>query len=209
MNILTVKWTSAAAMAALISAGAAAGAARAGAFDDHHGGYAISTGFSVGGARHAVISLPPDAQAGDLLGVRPLRLNDDEYLVLQKCAAPDCSRAEIVRAWNSSGAMGPFPVPSDKVAIESQSTYLLWLQRLPTKGSGTFALYEQFGKPLSFVPAGSARLMAGADLQAAAQHGPSRIVKTSRQGSTYVATFEGGSVVRMQLLRAEVGATGP
>ena len=33
----------------------------------------------------------------DILSVQPIRLNDSEYLVLQECAAPDCSRAHVVR----------------------------------------------------------------------------------------------------------------
>lgn len=48
-----------------------------------HGGYQILNQFMVDPERHAVISLPADTHAGDLLRIRPLRLNADEYLVLQ------------------------------------------------------------------------------------------------------------------------------
>jgi hypothetical protein len=38
-------------------------------------------------------------------------------------------------------------------------------------------------------------------LKAASKSGPERITSAVRQGATFVATFQGGSVVRMQALR--------
>ncbi|MGH8132494.1 MAG: hypothetical protein ACRETP_04575 [Steroidobacteraceae bacterium] len=80
---------------------------------------------------------------------------------------------------------------------------MLWMQRVPTRGVENFSLYQRDSPPLVFTPAGSPRIFEVADLKAAREHGPSRITTALHKGSTFVATFEGGSVVRMQLLRAE------
>jgi len=155
-----------------------------------------SSAFRIDPDRPGVI-LPP---AGDLLWIRPLRLNSDEYLILQKCIDADCSKAQVVRAWNAYGYMGPYPVLTNKVWAEPGVRYLLWMQRVPTSGTGSFRLYERDAPPLIFKPAGSRELFYRADLKAAQEHGPARITKAQPEGETFVVTFEGGSVVRMQAL---------
>ena len=165
-------------------------------------GYRVSNAFSIDPQNHSVVSPPEGALTGDLLWIRPLRLNADEYLVLQKCKSADCSEAQVLRAWNAYGAMGPLPILSNKVRMEAGATYMIWMQRISIKGGGTFPLFQSDSPPLAFAPSGSAKLFAAADLQGARQRGPTPITKASQDGRDFVATFEGGSVVRMQMLRA-------
>jgi hypothetical protein len=169
----------------------------------HHGGYQIFNQFTADPQQHTVISPPPDARSGDLLWIRPLRLNADEYLVLQKCSLADCSKAQVMRAWNAGGAMGWYPILSNKVRIEAGSKYMIWMQRISIKGGDSFSLYKRDSPPLVFAPQGPARLFAAADLKRARQSGPTPIAKSTVEGPAFVATFEGGSVVRMEMLRAE------
>jgi hypothetical protein len=170
-------------------------------FSGEQGGYQVSTAFSVEGARHDVVTPPRCLRAGDLLSIWPLRLNADEYLVLQECKQSAC---EIVRAWNSSGYMGPYPVLGRTIPIEDGRRYLLWMQRVPMPGNESFRLINRHGPPLVFEPIGrlTAYGYAQSALRAAIRKGPERITRTVRKGTTFVATFEGGSVVRMRALHA-------
>lgn len=172
-------------------------------FSKEEGGYRVSAAFSLAGARHNVIAPPACLRAGDLLSIRPLRLNPDEYLVLQKCEASDCAQAEVVRAWNSSGYMGPYPVLTHKVPIQAGARYLLWMQPVPMPGTSSFGLIERYGPPLVFKPLGrlTAYGYAQRALRAATRRGPATITEARREDSTFVATFAGGSVVRIQALR--------
>jgi hypothetical protein len=172
-------------------------------FSAAQGGYQVSTAFSVDRAHHNLIALPRCLRAGDLLSIRPLRLNPDEYLVLQKCKRSACAQAKVVRAWNANGYMGPYPVLTDKIPIEDGARYLLWMQHVPMPGDGTFRLIDRNGPPLVFKPAGllTAHGYAQSALEAAKKRGPERITNTVHKGTALVATFQGGSVVRMQALR--------
>jgi hypothetical protein len=165
-------------------------------------GYETSSAFSIDPQNHSVVSPPEGARAGDLLWIRPLRLNADEYLILQRCKSAGCTDAQVVRAWNAYGVMGPLPIVSNKVHMEADTTYFIWMQRISVKGGGTFPKYQNASAPLTFVPSGSDRLFAAADLEGARQRGPTPIAKASQEGRSFVATFQGGSVVRMQMLRA-------
>jgi hypothetical protein len=171
-------------------------------FQSQRGGYLTSSDFKVDPDRPGVILPPARVRAGDLLRIRPLRLNADEYLILQKCVDADCSKAQVVRAWNASGYMGPYPVLTNKVRVQPGVSYMLWLQRVPTEGTGSFNLYERDAPPLTFEPAGSPKLFSVADLKAAREHGPAHIKTAQTKRASFVVTFEGGSVVQMQALRA-------
>jgi hypothetical protein len=181
-----------------------AGAVQAGEadFGAQHGGYAVSSAFSIDADRHAVIFLPDVAAKGDLLRIRP-RLNADQYLVLQQCLTADCSRARKVRAWNSGGVMGPLPVTSNKVRVEAGARYLLWMQHVSTKGGSTFPLYEEYSAPFVFQPAGSPAIFVASDLQGARRLGPSKVTRSSENDGVFFAAFEGGAVVKMELLRPQ------
>jgi hypothetical protein len=172
-------------------------------FATQYAGYQISNEFTIDPQRHGVISPPTGAVTGDLLWIRPLRLNGDEYLVLQRCNSPDCSDAQVLRAWNALGSMGPLPILSNKVPMEAGATYLIWMQRISVKGGDTFPLFQRDGPALVFAPAGPARIFAAADLKGALKRGPTKIARTSKESGAFVVKFEGGSVVRMEMLRAE------
>jgi hypothetical protein len=168
-------------------------------------GARISAAFSVDAERHMVISPPQCARSGGLLWIHPLRLNPDEYLILQKCASADCSKAEVVRAWNSYGPMGPYPVLTPKIPVESGARYLLWMQRVPVPGNRTFKEIEREGRPLVFAPFGSLLQLPWAReaLEAAAARGPTPVQRSDQKGSAYVATFQGGSSVWMRAFRTQ------
>src|SRR5689334_19288714 len=168
-------------------------------------GALVSVAFSVDAERHAVISPPQCAGGEELLWIRPLRLNPDEYLILQKCVSADCSKAEVVRAWNSYGTMGPYPVLQPKIPLESGARYLLWMQRVPVQGNRTFKEIEREGRPLVFAPFGSLLELPWAReaLEKAAARGPTKVERSEQKDSAYVATFEGGSSVWMRAMRKQ------
>jgi hypothetical protein len=174
-------------------------------FKPGSGGALVSVAFSVDAERHAVISPPRCAGGAELLWIHPLRLNPDEYLILQKCASQDCSKAEVVRAWNSYGYMGPYPVLTPKIPLESGVRYLLWMQRVPVQGNHTFREIEREGRPLVFMPFGSLLELPWAReaLEAAVARGPTKVERSEQKDSAYVATFEGGSSVWMRAMRSQ------
>lgn len=167
------------------------------------GGTLSSVAFSVDADRHAVISPPQCARSREVLWIHPMRLNPDEYLILQRCASADCSKAEVVRAWNTHGTMGPYPVLTPQVQLESGVRYLLWMQRVPISGNRTFTEIEREGRPLVFAPFGSLLELPWAReaLQTATARGPTPVQHAELKGAVYVATFEGGSSVWMRALR--------
>jgi hypothetical protein len=172
------------------------------------GGTLVSVAFSVDAERHAVISPPQCDGGGELLWIHPMRLNPDEYLILQKCVSADCSKAQVVRAWNAYGTMGPYPVLTPKIPLESGARYLLWMQQVPVQGNHTFKLIEREGRPLVFAPFGSLLDLpfAREALEAAVARGPSPVERSEEKASAYVATFKGGSSVWMRAMRASDGA---
>ena len=166
-----------------------------------YGGYQIFAQFQVA-PEGTVIRLPNEASAGDLLWIRPLRLNPDEYLVLQKCSAADCSKGEVVRAWNTAGPMGPLGALANKLPIQSGMRYMIFMQRIPVRGGGTFPQYRVESPPLVFSPTGPARLFQASDVKGSRDKGLQRVSHAEVQGSEFIATFDGGSVVRFKVLRA-------
>jgi hypothetical protein len=177
------------------------------AFAAEHAGYQISNEFTLDPHRSSVISPPAGAGAGDLLWIRPLRLNADEYLVLQRCNSADCADAQVIRAWNAFGPMGPLPILSNKVPLEAGATYMIWMQSISVKGGDTFPQFQRDSPPLVFAPAGPAKIVAAADLKGALKHGPTQISRTSKENGAFIVTFEGGSVVRMELLKSASDTT--
>jgi len=203
------------ALAALaLTADAAAGELAADAcqtFVRGWGGFMVSVAFGLDAERQAVISPPRCAGAQERLWIRPLRLNSDDYLILQKCASEDCSQAEVVRAWNSYGYMGPYPVLADTLPVASAVHYMLWMQHVPLPGGRSFSQIDRDGPPLVFRPVGSLLAFdyARKALEAARERGPTPVTRAERKGSAYVATFQGGSSVWMRALRAEAESPPP
>jgi hypothetical protein len=183
--------------------GAPEGAQGCETFRPGSSGSLVSVAFSVDTGRHVVISPPQCAQGEELLWVHALRLNPDEYLILQKCASADCSRAEVVRAWNSFGTMGPYPTLTPKIALERGVRYLLWMQTVPVPGNRTFKKIERQGQPLVFAPFGSLLQLpfAREALAAAIARGPTPIERSEEKDGAFVATFQGGSSVWLRAMR--------
>jgi hypothetical protein len=171
-------------------------------FQDHWGGFLISTAFRMDANRPAVILSPASLREGDQLSIRAQRLNADEYLILQRCLDQGCSKSEVVRAWNAYGYMGPYPVVSHNVQVQSGGPYLLWMQHVPVLGTGSFQLYDRDSPPLVFKPVGARAEMDRTELKTALLQGPEPIRRAQTTGSKFEATFENGSTVQMQALRA-------
>jgi hypothetical protein len=202
MSVPSCRWPQLVLFGAIAAWAATTSGAEKLEFSSQYGGYRVSTDFTVDSKNHAVISLPAGARAGDLLSIRPLRLNNDEYLILQKCSSPDCTEATIVRAWNALGHMGPDFITSNKVPVKAGARYMLWMQRISTQGGNTFSLYERNSPPLVFTPAGSDQIFLASDFAGARKRGPTIVRESSKGSGVFIAKFEGGSVVRMKLLRA-------
>jgi hypothetical protein len=202
MSVHSCRWPQLLLFGTIAASAATTSGAATLKFSSQYGGYRVSTDFTVDVQDHTVISLPVGARPGDLLSIRPLRLNNDEYLILQKCNSPDCTEATVVRAWNASGHMGPDLVSSNKVPIKAGARYMLWMQRISTRGGKTFSFYERNSPALVFTPAGSDQIFLASDLAGARKRGPTPVDESSKESGAFVAKFEGGSVVRMKLLRA-------
>lgn len=172
-----------------------------GEFRDHWGGFLISTAFRTDASRPEVILPPASLREGDQLWIRPQRLNSDEYLILQRCIDERCSRTEVVRAWNAYGYMGPYPVLTHDVQVQSGGQYMLWMQHVPVLGTGSFHLFDRDAPPLVFKPVGSRVDFDQAQLKAAPAPGPEAIKRAQIEGRKFYATFEDGSTVEMQALR--------
>lgn len=176
---------------------------------EHHGGYEISGNFKVD-PRMPYVVFPAHALVkDDILSVQPLRLNDDEYLVLQECAAADCSQAHLVRAWGYTGALTPVGNSDYRVWIRHENKYFIWLMRLPeilsSDCAGCPAGFTQFSlisPPLTLVPAGSAAAHHRLELQDETISHPVPVKSYKHEGATFVVTFAGGSVVRVRRMHA-------
>jgi hypothetical protein len=170
-------------------------------FRDHWGGFLISTAFRMDANRPEVILPPASLREGDQLWIRPQRLNSDEYLILQRCVDQGCTKSEVVRAWNAYGYMGPYPVLTRNVQVQSGGPYMMWMQHVPVLGTGSFHLYARDAPPLVFVPVGARADIDQAELKTALSQGPEAIKRAQTKGSKFEATFADGSTVQMQALR--------
>jgi hypothetical protein len=63
----------------------------------------------------------------------------------------DCAEAEVVRARDARGLMSN---ERGKVTIKAHARYVLWRQRIPTKGNQFFTLFADKSPPLEFLPLG-------------------------------------------------------
>jgi len=120
-------------------------------YTEHHGGYVISGDFKVDPRMPYVVFPALALVKDDILSVRPLRLNDDEYLVLQECAVADCSQAHLVRVWGYAGALTPVSNSDYRIWIRHENKYFIWLMRLPAISTG----FAQFFGHQSAVHPGS------------------------------------------------------
>ena len=172
-------------------------------WEERHGGYVISSNFTVDPHMSAVIYPAEPFQKDDILSVRTMQMKDDEYFVLQECASSDCTRARILRVWNAHGAIDVTTQPEDRVWIPHEGKFFMFMQRIPTNGSiGSFNGYRVEGPPLVFEPTGTPEQFRTADVSAAQERGPVKVVSSTHDGSSFVLRFEGGTSVLVQRMHA-------
>lgn len=175
-----------------------------------HGGYLISGDFKVDPRMTSVVFPAQPLVKGDILGIQPLRLADNEYLVLQECARADCSQAHVVRVWNAAGATDPAGNSADRVRIRHENKYFIWLKRFPWQASAVgcaacgigFSAFRQLSPPLVLIPVGTLAAYNRNALLAAESAPPVAVESQKHEGPTFVVTFEGGSTVRIKRMHA-------
>ena len=174
-----------------------------------HGGYLMSGDFKVDPRMPTVVFPAQALVKDDILSVQPLRLNDDEYLVLQECAASDCHQANLVRVWNAGGALGRVRNSDARIQIKHENKYFIWMQRLPQMPFADCDLcntritgFQPLSPPMTLEPLGTLaayhrEALDSPDLL------PLPVVSQKHEGSTFVVTFKGGSIVRIKRMHAE------
>ena len=177
---------------------------RAPKWETRHGGYVISSNFSVDAHMSAVIYPAEPLQKDDILSVRLNQMHDDEYFVLQECVVDDCTKARIVRAWNAFGALDVTAHVPDRVWIPHEGRFFMFMQRLPMRGysTGPFTGYETFGPPLVFNPTGSPEQFQNSNVKAAQEKGPVKVLSSTHDGESFALHFDGGTSVLIQRMHA-------
>ncbi|MEO6690221.1 MAG: hypothetical protein ABIN56_13995 [Dokdonella sp.] len=174
--------------------------------DERHGGYVISGDFQVDARMSSVIFPSVALDKGDILSVQPLRLADDEYFVLQECISGDCRRAQVVRVWGPFGATTEFH-DSNRLSIPHDGKYFLWMEQLkpgpaPPDVGVWFTQFDTYSPPLVLNPIGRLATYSATQIAQAQNAGPVHVKAVEREGSTFVATFATGAVVRIKRMRA-------
>jgi hypothetical protein len=188
-------------------------------YSAQHGGYLISGDFRVDPRMPSVVFPAQALVKGDVLSIEPMSLQDNEYLVLQECASSDCHEASVVRFWTADN-LGGDDTRYNRVRITHENKYFIWLKRLPeisgqscgqgwlkfsndtTQCGSHFTSFRQISPPLVLIPSGDLAAFHQEALQKAIRSDPVQVARQSHEGSTYVVTYEGGSVVRVQRMHA-------
>lgn len=178
-------------------------------YTSEHGGYVISGDFKVD-PRMPFVVFPAQAMVrGDILSVQPIRLEEDEYLVLQECATADCHEAAIVRVWNASGATTWVQGSENRVRIRHENKYFIWLKRLPylsghdcDRCGSHFSDFERISPPLTLIPDGELAAYHQSELAIAEAADPVRVKSQTHEGSTFVVTYASGSTVRIRRMHS-------
>lgn len=178
-----------------------------------HGGYVISSDFRVDPRMPSVVFPAQALQQDDILSIRPVHLNPDEYLVLQECAQADCAQAANVRVWNSASAVNTYVgANSERIWIKHENKYFIFLKRLPLVsgacgGCGdSFTSFEPVSPPMTLYPSGQAARMMQEKLAEHAGDPAIPVVSQTHEESEYVVRFEGGSTVRIKRMHAATGS---
>jgi len=173
-------------------------------WEERHGGYIISSNFTVDARMSAVIYPLEPFQKDDILSVRTTQMKDDEYFVLQECASADCTQAKILRVWNVYGALDVTTQREDRVWIPHEGKFFMFMQRFPMSGfnSGPFTGYEAYSPPLVLNPTGTPEQFRAVDVKAAQEHGPVKVVSSTHDGSSFVLRFDSGTSVLIQRMHA-------
>lgn len=184
----------------------------ASAYTSHHGGYLISGDFKVDPRMPYLVFPAQPLVAEDVLSVEPVYLADDDYLVVQECASADCSRASLVRVWHPGGVATEIQNDPNRILIKHENKYWIWIKRLPlasTMGCDDcnnqhfYTSFEPFGLPMVLMPSGKLAAYNREALLAARGDNPVPVKEQSHEGSTFVATYEDGSTVRIRRMHAD------
>ncbi|MDE2317976.1 MAG: hypothetical protein KGK06_16350 [Xanthomonadaceae bacterium] len=188
-------------------------------YSSQHGGYLISGDFKVDPRMPTVVFPAQALVKGDILNIEPMSLQDDEYLVLQECASADCREASLVRFWTADN-IGGEDSRYNRVRITHENKYFIWMKRLPevsgqscgqgwlmfshdtTQCGSHFTSFQQISPPLTLIPTGELVAFHKQAVQQAERSDPVRVARETHEGSTYVVTYDGGSVVRVQRMHA-------
>jgi hypothetical protein len=187
----------------------------ASAYTSHHGGYLVSGDFRVD-PRMPYVVFPAQAMVkDDILSVEPMYLRDDDYLVVQECAVADCSVARIVRVWNATGAQTPTTNSENRIWIQHENKYFIWVKRLPdvpptmaacisdTNCPAHFSVFALTSPPLTLIANGQLAQVYRQRLAEAEKKPPLAVVKQMHEGSTFVVTYDGGSTIRIRRMHAD------
>ena len=168
-----------------------------------HGGYVVSSNFSVDPKMSAVIYPNEPFQKDDVLWVKTQNMKDDEYFVLQECSRPDCTMGHILEVWTKNGAIGTTYHSPNRVFIPHEGKFFMFMQRFPSPGSvPAFSGFEAFSPPLVLNPTGSAEQFQLIDVQSAQEKGPEKVVSTDHDGMDYLIHYESGTALFVQRMHA-------
>lgn len=182
------------------------------AYTSHHGGYLISGDFKTDPRIPSVVFPSQPLVAEDVLSVEPVYLADDDYLVVQECASPDCSRASVVRVWHPGGVATEIQNDANRILIKHENKYWIWVKRLPlasTMGCTDcdnqhfYTSFEPFSPPMVLMPSGELAAYNREALLAAHTENPVPVKEQSHEGSTFVVRYVDGSTVRIRRMHAD------
>ena len=168
-----------------------------------HGGYVVSSNFSLDPKMSAVVYPNEALQKDDIVWVKTQNMKDDEYFVLQECSRPDCTMGHILRVWTKTGAIGMNYHDPYRVFIPHEGKFFMWMQRFPASGSApVFSGFEEFSPPLVLNPTGTADQFHTTDVEAAQEKGPEKVTSIDHDGMDFVIRYESGTVLFMQRMHA-------
>lgn len=180
------------------------------AYTSHHGGYLISGDFKIDPRIPSVVFPSQALVKDDVLSVEPVHLADTDYLVVQECATADCATASIVRVWNADGAKTAVRNSDNRIQIQHENKYWIWVKHLPEAFSAGcdncgehYSSFEPFSPPMVLIPSGQLAAMNKDELQAARTEEPVQIESQTHEGSTFVVTYDGGTIVRIRRMHAD------
>ncbi|MEP6482989.1 MAG: hypothetical protein ABJB01_00980 [Rudaea sp.] len=174
-------------------------------WEAHHGGYVISSNFTLDPKLSAVVFPAEPLKQGDIVFVKTQNLKDDEYFVLQECSSADCTMGHILRVWKRSGAIGVTAHDLNRVSIPHEGKFFMWMQRFPMSSNayGSFTGYDAFSPPLVLNPAGAAEQFQASDVKAAQERGPEKVTDVEHDGMDFLIRYESGTTVFVQRMHAE------
>ncbi|HEX4481444.1 MAG TPA: hypothetical protein VH082_11575 [Rudaea sp.] len=168
-----------------------------------HGGYVVSSDFTLDPKMSAVIYPKEPLQKDDIVWVKTQNMKDDEYFVLQECSRPDCTMGHILRVWTKNGAIGMNYQDPNRVFIPHEGKFFMWMQRFPSSGSiPAFSGFESFSPPLVLNPSGTGEQFQVIDVEAAQEKGPEKVTTVDHNGMDFVVHYESGTALFVQRMHA-------